>query len=320
MDWTPLAQCGIQIILNARIAEYTTFQLGGPSPAILTCVTVAQVETTVKFLLAKNIPFILIGGGANLVISDEGVDCVVVRYSSPQPVIVREGYELHVAACSQLDDVVLYAAQEGLQGLNYASGIPGTLGGAIVGNAGAFGKQIGDVVKSVSVMTRQGQERELTSEDLQFTYRDSALKRSGDIVLKAKLLMTPANTVELLKERQDILMMRWEKHPDFKTYPSAGSFFRNLEPTSKAGRRQAAGWFLEQVGAKQMECGGAGVFEKHANIIIKKGPSCKAQDVFDLSRKMAQAVKKMHGLDLVREVRMVGRFCGVPQDPQSVIW
>ena len=115
-------------------------------------------------------------------------------------------------------------------------------------------------------------------------------------------------------------MMRWEKHPDFHTYPSAGSFFRNLEPTSKAGRRQAAGWFLEQVGAKSMQCGGAAVFEKHANIIIKKDPSCKAQDVFALAQKMSDAVKKFHGFDLVREVRLVGKFNTADYYPERIIW
>jgi len=320
MDYSSLKNSGIDIRVNACLSEFTTFQLGGKCPVVLTGTTIPQVEAAVQFFIKRNLPFILLGGGSNLVVSDEGVGCAVIRFVCPQPSIEREGYELSVVAGTRLDDLVLFCAQQGLQGINFASGIPGTMGGAIVGNAGAFGKQIGDAVKSVTVITRTGAIREITQTELQFSYRDSRLKRCGDIVLKARLLMTPGNTVELLKERQEIIMQRWEKHPDFRTYPSAGSFFRNLEPTSQAGRRQAAGWFLDQVGAKQMTCGGAGVFEKHANIIVKLNDSCTAQDVYSLSCKMAAAVKTMHDLDLVREVRLVGKFDGVPFDPQQVIW
>lgn len=266
------------------------------------------------------VDFILIGGGSNLLVSDAGIPCVVVRYISPEPLIERDGYEITVSGSTRLDDLVLFAAQNGMQGVNYASGIPGTVGGAIAGNAGAYGRQIGDVVKTVTVITRDGELRELYPEEMNFSYRDSRLKRSGDIVVQARLLMIPGNTVDLLKERQDILTIRRDKHPDPRVLPSAGSFFRNLEPTSKAGRRQAAGWFLEEAGAKLMQHGGAGVFEKHANIIVKRKPDCLAQDVYDLSKQMMAAVKTFHGFDLVREVRLVGPFAGAAYDPKQIFW
>lgn len=320
MDYSTLKNLGVDIRENVNLCEFTTFQLGGICSRVLTCSTQVQLEAASIFLIENQISFLVFGGGSNLLVSDDGVPVTVLRFVSSKPLIEREGYELLVTASTSLDDLVLYAAQQGLQGLNYASGVPGTVGGAIVGNAGAFGKQIGDVVKSVLVITRQGQRKEISQQELSFTYRDSILKRTGDIVLKARMVMTPGNTVELLRERQEILMQRWEKHPDFKTYPSAGSFFRNLEPTSQAGRRQAAGWFLDQIGAKQMRVGGAKVFEKHANIIVKADETCKAADVYQLSCLMAQAVKKMHELDLVREVRLVGRFDDVHFNPNHLMW
>ena len=121
------------------------------------------------------------------------------------------------------------------------------------------------------------------------------------------------------QEREEILKIRHEKHPNLKTHPCAGSFFRNIEPTSKAERRQAAGFFLEEAGVKFFRVGGACIFDKHANIIVKSN-GCRSQDVYDLHLQMAKAVKEKFGIDLVREVRFVGEFQGRPSGMKQVIW
>ncbi len=308
-----------EIFPKAFLSQYTTFQLGGPCWALILCQNPFQLENAIQKLVKENSPFILIGGGSNLVVSDEGVDCFVIRYLSEMPLIERQGNDLIVSGSTLLDHLALFCAQNGLEGLNYATGIPGTVGGAVVGNAGAFGKQVGDVTKEVIVFTKKGEKRELKSQDLKFRYRDSILKETGDIVASVKFILKPADKQGLLEEREEILQMRREKHPDLKIYPCAGSFFKNVEPTSQAGKRQAAGWFLEQVGGKDLFHGGAKIFEEHANIIVK-AEGCKAQDVYELSQKMAQLVKEHFNLDLIREVRFVGKFSGLSEEIKKVIW
>ncbi|MDP2654081.1 MAG: UDP-N-acetylmuramate dehydrogenase [Candidatus Omnitrophota bacterium] len=312
-------EIGVEVQAGAPLSKYTTFQLGGPCRQLINCRTAEQLEHAVKRLIAHNIPFLLIGGGSNLVVSDAGIDCAVIRFVSDQPIIQRDGTDVTVTASTLLDHLALYCAQQGLAGLNYTSGIPGTVGGAIVGNAGAFGKQVGDVLKSVVLLSPSGELREVGPEALHFRYRHSILKETGDIVVKAAFAMTPASRDPLLKERDEYLAIRHEKHPDLRAYPCAGSFFRNIEPTSKAGRRQAAGWFLEQAGGKELSSGGAAIFSKHANIIVKS-ENCTAQDVYRLSQRMKEIVQNAFGLTLEREVRFVGKISGTDEDQGRLVW
>ena len=292
-------------ISNASLKSYTTFQLGGPCPLLIDCETPYELQTTLKFI--DGTPFILIGGGSNLVVSDSGINTVVIRYVSATPLIERQGNDVFVSASTILDDLALYCVDEGLEGLNYTTGIPGTVGGAVVGNAGAWGKQVGDVLKSAAILDQQGNSKEVDNDYFGFQYRHSRLKETNEIVSSVIFSLKPGDPVSLAQERADILKKRAEKHPDLTTHPCAGSFFRNIEPTSKADRRQAAGGFLEDAGGKNLRVGGASIFDKHANIIIK-GPNCTSQDVYDLHLKMIEIVKDKFNLQLNREVRFVGPF------------
>ena len=316
---TNLSTLAVGLKPNAPLADYTTFRLGGPCRFLITCQSPQELEAAIGELLESKQNFILIGGGSNLLVSDDGVDAVVLSYASPRPLISREGTDLIVSGSTQWDHLVEFALECGLGGVNYASGIPGTVGGAIVGNAGAFGQQVGDHLTSVCLLTKDGIKKEVNPSSLDFRYRHSNLKQTGQIVLSARFAMTPGDPEKLRQERLEILKLRGEKHPDLKRQPCAGSFFRNIEPTSQAERRQAAGWFLEQAGVKHFRVGGACIFEKHANIIVKSD-GCRSQDVYDLHKLMAQAVKEKFGLDLVREVRLVGRFPGMPEKINNIIW
>lgn len=323
MNLAALENFDVDVQYRALLSDFTTFRLGGSCPAVLTCRTPQQLEGVVQFCIQENLKFILIGGGSNLVVSDGGIDSYVIRYASSKPLIEHQGDNLISAASTLLDDLSKYAVENGLEGLNCATGIPGTVGGAIVGNVGAFGKQIGDVVKSIKIL-RPNQSgvsaiKEIGARELEFTYRNSILKKSGNIVVSAHFSLKSGDKAALRKERDEILSLRREKHPDLETHPCAGSFFRNIEPTSKAGKRQAAGWFLEQAGGKELTSGGAKIFEKHANIIVKSR-GCHAQDVFELSKQMSQLVKDKFDIDLIREVRFVGKFNGMPEDVADVIW
>jgi UDP-N-acetylmuramate dehydrogenase len=306
-----------QAIKDARLEQYTTFRLGGPCRVLINCETPEELKDTVRRLNAQKQPFILIGGGSNLVVSDEGLSVAVIRYVSETPLIERDGDSVVVSGSTSLDALALFCVDEGLEGLNYTTGIPGTVGGAVVGNAGAWGKQVGDVLESVTLLEPNGQEKTVGVDYCGFQYRHSHLKETGDIVVSVRFELKHGDPVALAQERAEILKKRAEKHPDLTTHPCAGSFFRNVEPTSKADRRQAAGWFLEEAGGKDLSVGGAQIFEKHANIIVK-GPNCKAQDVHDLSQKMIKIVRDKFGFDLVREVRFVGRFdSSGPMNPQG---
>ncbi len=294
-------------IPKALLCDYTTFRLGGACRSLVECQTPQELIQTVQQLHQQGTPFILIGGGSNLVVSDEGIDTVVIRYVSPTPLIERNGNDVTVSASTILDDLALSCVEEGLAGLNYTTGIPGTVGGAVVGNAGAWGKQVGDVFTSALLLDAQGKTKTVGPDYFAFTYRHSRLKETNDIVVSVTFTLQDSDPIALSKERAKILKMRAEKHPDLNTHPCAGSFFRNVEATSKAEKRQAAGWFLEQAGGKDLSVGGAHIFDKHANIIIK-GPNCKAQDVHDLHLKMIAIVKEKFNLQLNREVRFVGKF------------
>ncbi len=319
MNLEILENLDVVIQYNVPLAEFTTFHLGGPCKGLIQCQTPLQLETVVTYFINNNFPFLLIGGGSNLVISDQGVNCYVIRYLSNTPIIKRDGNDLIVSGSTILDDLAQYAIECGLEGLTYTSGIPGTVGGAVVGNAGAFGKQVGDVTKSVTLLTKEGIKKHVGPEELNFQYRDSDLKKTGDILLSVCFGLTPGDKIQMQNERHELLRIRHEKHPNLKTHPCAGSFFRNIEPTSKAGKRQAAGWFLEQAGGSKLKYGGAVIFEKHANIIVKSDGCC-AQDVYELSKEMMQIVKDQFNLDLVREVRFVGSFKGIPTQIKDIVW
>lgn len=219
-----------------------------------------------------------------------------------------------MSAAAPLDAVAAWTAGCGLDGLLCCTGIPGTVGGAIVGNAGAWGRQVADVLASVRLMDRAGAERDVGPADLGFGYRRSRLQAGDDIVVSARFRLERAGAESLLAERERILGERAARHPDPSREPCIGSIFRNMEPTSAAGRRQAAGWFLDRAGAKSLRVGGAFVFPRHANIIVK-GEGCRSQDVFTLAQMMKAAVKERFDLDLVREVRFLGPFDGAEDSP-----
>lgn len=296
------------------LAAYSTFQLGGPCRRLITCSSPMALIETVRLLVQRREPYVLMGGGSNLLLSDHGFDGTVVRFVREELKARRHGTQVTVSACASLDDLAAYTAREGLAGLMCCTGIPGTVGGAVVGNAGAWGRQIGDVLESAILILPDGELTEATAGDLGFGYRRSRLQTAAAWVGGARFRLTAAGPDALLQEREEIMRKRAERHPDWRTLPCIGSIFRNIEPSSSAERRQAAGWFLEQAGAKEMRVGGARVFEKHANIIVKD-EACTAQNVRDLMVRMQQAVREKFAMNLVREVRLLGRFDGEEGQP-----
>lgn len=292
------------------LTDFTTFRLGGACRELATVADAKAAREILQGWNAAGVPWRAMGGGSNLLVADDGIPEAVLRISSDLPDCRREADRISVSAGTALDALARFAAEEGLAGLGFASGIPGTVGGGVCGNAGAFGASLGDVLDRVEVLTRKGEQKGFPRAALEFAYRRSSLQPTGDVVVRAWFRVETGDKTRLRAEREEILAARRTKHPDWRALPTAGSFFKNLPPEVEGGRRRAAGQFLEEAGAKQMREGGAYVFEKHANIVIA-GPGARARDVAKLTARMAAAVKAKFGFELEAEVRFWGDVGGV---------
>lgn len=311
-----LQAAGFPVSLNHPLSGCGSFQLGGPARAMVTAASPAELRQLSEILRSSGVPFCLIGDGTNILFSDHGWPGIVVRFSAPfsAPEDLGAGH-WRLPASLSLQDLVAWSIQEGWSGLVPFSGIPGTVGGAVVGNAGAWGIQLADLLVSVSGSTNDGSPFSIPAHACGFRYRDSDLKQQGAWVSEIVLALEPGDREDMEAERDRILSERARRHPDWHQEPCIGSFFKNLAPTSSAGRRQAAGWFLEQAGAKECSVGGAGVFSRHANILVKREPDCTAGDVAQLADHLKRAVREKHGIHLEREVRYLGDLPGWKGQP-----
>ncbi len=287
------------------LTDFTTFRLGGACRELATVSDAQAAADILRGWNAAGVPWRVMGGGSNLLVADAGIPEAVLRVFSALPDCRLDDGLLVASAGTALDELARFAAEEGRSGLGFAAGIPGTVGGGICGNAGAFGSALGDVLTRVEVLTRAGGTKLLPRAALTFGYRASSLPAAGAVVTRAWFRTEPGDRAQLRAEREDVLAMRRTKHPDWRILPTAGSFFKNLPPETAGGPRRAAGKYLEQAGAKSMRAGGAYVFEKHANIVIA-GPGTTAADVAELAARMAAAVKERFGFDLEPEVRFWG--------------
>jgi len=298
---------GLKIEENTPLAKYTTFRIGGPCPLMIENARADDLPGLLHLLNQNDIPFLVIGQGSNLVISDKGLDAAVIRFCSETPQIETAGRQLTVSGDTLLDALVQYTIEQNLGDLSFCSGIPGTVGGGLAGNAGAFGRQLSDQLLSAKILEPDGTIFAVTPRELEFSYRHSNLKETGNTVLSATFELPATEQDTMRQERERIMAFRRENHPDWHITPCAGSIFRNIEPTSAAKRRQAAGFFLDLAGAGNLRVGGARLYKKHANMIVaEKG--CTAQNIRDLSEKMKQAVQQKFDLALTREVRFLGEF------------
>ncbi len=292
---------------NKPLAGCTTFALGGPCPLLIEGSGAEELPGLIKLLNRHNMPFLVIGQGSNLIVSDAGLGKAVIRFCSDSPKIEVQENRVGVSGNTLIDDLARFTTEHGTGDLSFCSGIPGTVGGAVTGNAGALGRQIGDHLVSATLLSPSGDTRTVKCNDLEFAYRHSKLKESDEILLAATFELPTESKAVMQAERERIMQFRKEHHPDWHTTPCAGSVFRNIEPTSAVERRKAAGWFLEEAGAQTLQVGGARIYEKHANIIVADC-ECTAQNVYDLTERMIAAVKEKFGFTLVREVRFLGNF------------
>lgn len=302
----------MKIRKNVPLAPLSTFKIGGRVEYFCEIQKVEELFAALDFAKRKRIPYKILAGGSNVVFPDKKLKGLLIKIKIKDGGIIREKNRLKVGAAVPLAEVVETSIRSGLKGLETLSGIPGTLGGAIVGNAGAYGHSISEAVVKVQVWDGK-KFRWLSRKDCQFGYRESVFKKKPYIVICAVLGFKKGSPKTLKKISKDIIKLRLKKYKPGLRCP--GSFFKNVlvkdvskRTLSKIDRSKIiegkipAGYLLEAVGAKGMKIGGIKIADFHGNLFINNGNG-KASDVKKLARILKNRVKKRFGIELEEEIR-----------------
>jgi len=295
---------------NVLMSKYTTFRIGG---SVRFLVEVSETEKFVgllNFLSGEGVEYFVLGGGSNLLWKDEEYDGVVIKILNTKFFV--QNTQIIADAGVPLALIVNAATQNSLTGMEWAAGIPGTVGAAVRGNAGAYGQDTAQDLEKVEVW-RSGQVVELKKEDCGFGYRESGFKNNGDIILRAHFKLAAGDRVEILKKTQGYIAERVGKFPHF---PSAGCFFKNIsldkfpgnksqlpEKFVKVGKVGAA-WLIETAGLKGYTVGGAKISDEHANFLVNFNGATQA-DVLTIFEKVKEEVYNKYGVELEPEVEIV---------------
>ncbi len=284
-----------QILVNEPMSRHTTFRVGGPADVLFLPESGGAVARALAAAKALGVEAYVIGNGSNLIVRDGGVRGLVIGLGDGMSAVSREGNVVAAQAGATLARVSAFAQGEGLSGLEFASGIPGTLGGGCAMNAGAYGGQLSDCLIDATVLVN-GEEQTWTVQDMAMGYRTSRPLREGGVVLSARFRLTPDDPQAILARMKELNARRRDKQP--LNYPSAGSTF-------KRPKGHFAGALIEGAGLKGRRVGGAQVSEKHAGFIVNAG-GATAADILALIRVVQDAVRAKDGVALETEVRIIG--------------
>lgn len=288
---------GSGIFMEEPMKKHTTFRVGGPADVL-----VQPDETALAAILALcrqyHVPYSFIGNGSNLLVGDKGIRGVVIEMTDPMGNIEVDGTKITAQAGAMLSKIANTAASNGLGGMEFAAGIPGSVGGAVVMNAGAYGGEMKDIIEKVYVLDENGAQLELDRDALDFGYRHSCIPEKKYIVTKVVLDLVPRNEAEIRSEMKELNEKRAEKQP--LQYPSAGSTFKRPEG-------YFAGKLIMDAGLRGYQVGGAQVSEKHCGFVINKGDATAA-DICQLMRDVSDKVQAQFGVVLEPEVKMIGEF------------
>ena len=285
-----------QVKYNEPMNRHTSWRIGGPVEILVEPSGLADVKAVVGFARVKRIPLTVIGNGTNLLVSDYGIKGMVIKIGSGLSEISIEDMIMTVGAGAKLSRIATAARLAGMGGLEFVSGIPGTLGGAVVMNAGAYGNSFSEVLEKVLVIDHNGQISCRRKEDIVFGYRSSSLQDLGLIIVEAVLKGYPRDEKEIKEEMKILGDNRRASQP--LDYPNAGSVFRN-PPGYSAGK------LIEEAGAKGLREGDAQVSEKHANFIVNLG-NATAKDIITLISKVQNIVNRKFGIKLEKEIKVLG--------------
>ena len=277
---------------------HTTFRVGGPARFFVVPETSQQLRQVVRCCQEEEVAYYIIGNGSNLLVSDQGYEGVVIQIFREMNRIEVQGDKIKAQAGALLSAVAARALEAGLAGFEFAAGIPGTLGGACVMNAGAYGGEMKDVLKEVQVLTRQGEIITLQKEQLEMGYRTSRIAREQYIVLEAALELKRGKASVIREKMEDLKERRVTKQP--LEYPSAGSTFKRPEG-------YFAGKLIQDAGLRGFRIGGAQVSEKHCGFVINRDQAT-ATEISQLIREIQMRVKENSGVELEPEVKRLGEF------------
>lgn len=284
------------ICLQEPMAGHTTFRIGGPADCLLQIENTEQLERVQKYLNLVELPWFVLGNGSNLLVSDRGFQGIVVQIGQKMKDIKVEGCRMTVMAGATLAQVARAALEHGLTGMEFAAGIPGTVGGGVVMNAGAYGGEMSQVVEQVTVLDREGNSMTLENETMEFGYRTSTIRNNRFTVTEVVFLLKPGDKAQIQATMEELAEKRREKQP--LEYPSAGSTF-------KRPKDHFAGQLIMEAGLRGFQIGGARVSDKHCGFVVNTGGAL-AQDVKDVIETVQERVKDRFHVNLETEVVFLG--------------
>lgn len=284
--------------VDEEMKKHTTFRIGGPADFYVLPHSKDEIGRVVQVCKNAEEPFYVLGNGSNLLVGDKGYRGVIIQIFKNYSDIIIEGTQITAKSGALLSKVAKKALDAGLTGFEFASGIPGTIGGAVVMNAGAYGGEMKDVILSATVMTREGGIQKLSNKELQLGYRTSLVARQNDIVLEVRLGLKKGNSDEIRDLMEELKNKRVTKQP--LEYPSAGSTFKRPEG-------YFAGKLIMDAGMRGFSVGDAQVSEKHCGFVINKGDA-SARDIVALMEEVTGRVKEQFGVTLEPEVKRLGEF------------
>lgn len=287
---------GIDILFNEPLKQYTYTKVGGAADYLAFPRNQYELKRIVTFANAQEIPWMVLGNSSNIIVRDGGIEGFVIMFDQFHDIRVN-GYVIEAEAGAKLIDVTHVARYHSLTGFEFACGIPGSIGGAVYMNAGAYGGEIAHILQSCKVLTPEGEIKTLTVEELAFGYRHSKIQETGDVVISAKFALAPGNYDQIDQEMVRLTHLRELKQP--LEYPSCGSVFKR--PVG-----HFAGQLISEAGLKGHRIGGVEVSEKHAGFMINVDHGT-AKDYEDLIAHVIAKVEKSAGVTLEREVRIIGK-------------
>ncbi len=285
-----------QVWAQEPMKKHTTFRVGGCARYLVEPGDVQQLSAVVNACREQKVPYYVVGNGSNLLVSDAGYNGVIIHLFKNMSEIRTEGNHMILQAGALLARAARTACREGLSGLEFASGIPGTVGGALVMNAGAYSGEMKDVVSRVTVLTSEGEPREYTKEQMAFGYRRSRLTEEAGIVLETEFTLHPGRTEEIQARMEELKEKRVLKQP--LEYASAGSTFKRPEG-------HFAGKLIEDAGLRGFRIGDAQVSEKHCGFVINRG-NASASEIAEVIRQVQDRVYAHSGVRLQTEVKFLG--------------
>lgn len=286
------------IICNEDMSRHTTFRTGGPATLFITPGDAAELKAVMELLRSHEIPTFILGNGSNILVSDKGFEGAVISLERLRDMHLNEDGTLFVEAGVLNSAIASFARDHSLAGFEFAAGIPGTIGGAMIMNAGAYGGEMKLITRSVTVLAPDGEVRTLDNEAMEFGYRHSAIKGRGFVVLSAVLDLEKGDQEEISGKMKELALKRKEKQP--LEYPSAGSTFKRPEG-------YFAGKLIEDAGLRGFSVGDACVSEKHCGFVVNKG-NATSGDIYKLILEVQKRVYESSGVMLEPEVIMIGEF------------